>query len=65
MPLGLVAMVKENSHRIIIGKGLNCIFSITSEVMRTVFGTYDHLMIVYSMYVFMTSGHFVWLPWQH
>ena len=35
-----------------MGKGLNCIFSITSEVMLTIFGTYDHLMIVYSVYVF-------------
>ena len=35
-----------------MGKGLNCIFSITSEVMQIVFGTYDHLMIAYSVYIF-------------
>ena len=29
------------------------------------FGSYDHLMIVYPVYCFMTSGHFVLLRWQH
>ena len=48
----MVAMATESSHRLVMGKGLNCIFSITSEVMRTIFGKYDHLMIVYSVYVF-------------
>ena len=33
LPLGLVAMATESSHRLIMGKWLNCIFSITSEVM--------------------------------
>ena len=33
-------------------KGLNCIFSIASEGMQTIFSTYDHLMIVYSVYEF-------------
>ena len=30
--LGLVAMATESSHRLIMGKWLNCTFSITSEV---------------------------------
>ena len=50
--LGLVAMATESSHRLIMGKGLNCIISIAREVMQTIFGTYDHLMIVYSVCVF-------------
>ena len=37
---------------LIMGKWLNCIFSITSEVMSTIFGIYDHLMIVYPVYMF-------------
>ena len=35
-----------------MGKGLNCIFSITSEVMSTIFRIYDQLMIVYPVYMF-------------
>ena len=35
-----------------MGKWLNCIFSLTTEVMWTIFGSYDHLMIVYPVYVF-------------
>ena len=33
-----------------MGKWLNCIFSITSEVMWTIFGSYDHWMIVYPFF---------------
>ena len=33
VPVGLVVMAAESSHRLIMGKWLNCIFSITSEVM--------------------------------
>ena len=33
LPLGLVAMATESSHRLIMGKWLNYIFSITSEMM--------------------------------
>ena len=33
LPLGLVAMATESSHRLIMGKWLNCFFSITIEVM--------------------------------
>ena len=33
LPLGMVAMATENFHRLIMRKRLNCIFSITSEVM--------------------------------
>ena len=51
-------MATESSHRLIMGKGLNCIFSITSEVMLTVFGIYDHLMIVYPVYVFYDQWPF-------
>ena len=74
-------MATENFQRLIIEKWFNCIFSITSEVMRTViwqlcsfdnclpclfvFDSYDHLIIVYPVHLFMTSGHFVWLPWQN
>ena len=35
-----------------MGKWLNSSFSINSEVKGTIFGTYDHLMIVYSVYMF-------------
>ena len=56
-------MIPERSHRLIIEKRLNFIFAITSEVMLTIFGNYDHLMIVYLFMCFMTSGHFIWLPW--
>ena len=42
LPLGLVAMATESSHRFIKGKWLNCTFSITSEVIRAIFGSYDH-----------------------
>ena len=44
-------------------KGLNFIFSITSEMMWTKFDSYDHLMTVCRVMCFITSGHFVWLPW--
>ena len=33
LPLGLVAMATESSRRLIMGKWLNCTFSITTEVM--------------------------------
>ena len=33
LPLGLVAMAKESFHRLLMGKWLNCIFSITSKVI--------------------------------
>ena len=33
LPLGLVAMATEISHRLIMEKWLNCTFSITSEVI--------------------------------
>ena len=52
LPLGLVAMATESSHRIIMGKWLNCTFSITSEMIWAIFGIYDHLMIVYLVYMF-------------
>ena len=52
LPLGLVAIATETSHRPIMGKGLKCIFFITSEMMWTIFGTYDHLMIVYPVCMF-------------
>ena len=32
LPLGLVAMATESSHRLIMGKWLNCTFSITSDL---------------------------------
>ena len=51
-------MVTESSYRVIMGKGLNFIFSITSEVMCTIFGIYDHLMIVYPVYVFYDQWPF-------
>ena len=55
MPHGLVAMATESSHRLIMQKWLNCIFSITSEVM---FGCFDHLMIVYRLNVFYDQWPF-------
>ena len=57
-PLGLVAMTTENSHWLIMRKWLNCIFSITSEVMWTIFGSYDHWMIVHPVYVFYNQRPF-------
>ena len=33
LPLGLVAMATESSHRLIMGKWLNCTCPINSEVM--------------------------------
>ena len=33
LPLGLVAMATENSHRLKMGIWLSCIFLITSKVM--------------------------------
>ena len=33
LPRGVVAMATESSHRLIVEKWLNCIFSISSEVM--------------------------------
>ena len=36
----------------IMGKWLNCMFSITSEVFVAIFGSYDHMMIVYSVFMF-------------
>ena len=51
-------MATESSHRLIMGKGLNCVFSITSEVMCTIFGIYDHLMIVHSVFVFYDQRPF-------
>ena len=54
----LVAMVTESSHRLIVGKWFNCIFSITIEVMRTMFGCYDHLIIVYQVYVLNDQWQF-------
>ena len=45
-------MATESSHRLIMEKGLKCIFFISSEVMCTIFGSYDYLMIVYRVYVF-------------
>ena len=51
LPLGLVAMATESCHSLIMGKWFNCTFSITSEVMSAIFGSYDHLMIVYPVYV--------------
>ena len=52
LPFGLVTMATESSHRLIMGKWLNCIFSITSEVMHTIFSSYDNWMIVYPVHVF-------------
>ena len=52
LPLGLIAMATESSHRLIMEKWLNCTFSITSEVNWAIFGSYDHLMIVYSVCMF-------------
>ena len=39
-------MATKTSHRLIMRKWLNCIFSMTNEVMRTIFGSSDHWMIV-------------------
>ena len=64
-PLGLVAMAIESSHRLIMRKWLHCIFSITSEVIWTIFGSYDHLMIIYPVYAFFGQWPFCWLPWQN
>ena len=33
LPLGLVAMTTESSHRLIMGKWLTCTFSITNKVI--------------------------------
>ena len=52
LSLGLVAMATEISHRPLMEKWLNCIFFITCEVMGTIFGSYDHLMIVYPVCAF-------------
>ena len=52
LPLGLVAMATESSHRLIMGEWLNCTFSITIEVIWIIFGSYDHLMIVFAVYMF-------------
>ena len=46
----MVAMTKERSLRLKLGKWLNCIF--TSEVMLTIFGSYDHLVIICPVCVF-------------
>ena len=62
--LGLVAMATESSHRLIMGKWLNCIFFITTEVMRTIFGSYDHLMIVYPICMFDQQPFYL-VSWQH
>ena len=51
-------MATESSHRLKMGKWLNCIFSITSEVMCTIFGSYDNRMIVYPVYVFYDQWPF-------
>ena len=51
-------MAIESSHRLIRGKWLNCIYSITSEALVTIFGNYDHLMIVYPVYVFYDQWPF-------
>ena len=52
LPLGLVAMAIESSYRFTMGKWLNCTFSITGEVIGAILGSYDHLMIVYPIYMF-------------
>ena len=39
-------------------KRFDCIFSTTIEVMLTIFGSYDHLMIVYPVYVFYDQWPF-------
>ena len=39
-------------------KWLNSIFSITIEVVWTIFGSYDHQMIVYPIYVFYGQWQF-------
>ena len=53
-------MATESSHRLIMGKWLNCIFSITSEVIKTIFGSYNQWMIVYPVYVFYDQWAFCW-----
>ena len=58
LPLGLVAMATESCHSLIMGKWFNCTFSITSEVMSALFGSYDHLMIVYPVYMFYDQWPF-------
>ena len=58
MVIGLVVMATENSHRLIMGKWLNCFFSLTSKVMLATFGRYDHLMIVCPIYVFYDQWPF-------
>ena len=65
LPLGLVAIATESSRRLIMGKWLNCTFSITIEVMWAIFGSYDHLMIVYPVHMFYDWWPFCLLPWQH
>ena len=45
-------MATESSHRLIMGKWLNCIFSITNEVMGTIFSSFDYLMNVNPFHVF-------------
>ena len=57
--LDLVAMATESSHKLIVKKWLNCIFSIISEVMWIIFGSNDHMMIVYSLYVFYDQFFFL------
>ena len=45
-------------HRLKMGKWLNYIFSITGEVMLSIFGSYDHLMFVYTVFVFYDQWPF-------
>ena len=49
---------QQKTPIVIMGKWLNCIFSITSEVIWTIFGICDHLMIVYPVYVFYDQRPF-------
>ena len=42
----------------IMEKWLNCIFFISNEVMGTIFGSYDYLMIVYPVCAFHDQWSF-------
>ena len=47
LPFCLVAMITERFHRLTKEKWLYYILFITRDIMRTIFGSYKHLMIVY------------------
>ena len=51
-------MATESSHRLIMGKSFNCIFSKTSEAIKTIFSSYDHFVILYQVSLFSKQRPF-------